>query len=141
MPNKAVLAERLCLLWGFFAQSSRPLLPLHLWAVRAVCIEGRSRGSEGLSYAVVTTLLWPHAVQCGHDPREPLGSLDWAGCGGGAFTLPFPILGFPALRSEETGTRGIEFRLLVKGSRADGPLHALPHTALMASEGQKGPGL
>lgn len=24
MPNKAVLAERLCLLWGFFAQSSHP---------------------------------------------------------------------------------------------------------------------
>lgn len=126
---------------GVLCTELTPLLLLPLWAVRAVCSEGRSRGSAGLLHAMVTTLLWPQAAQCGHDPWGLLGSLDWAGCGGEAFTLLFPILGFPALRSEETGTRGIAFRLLVKGSRADGPCPALPHTALMVPEGQKGPGL
>lgn len=92
VPNKAVLAERLCLLWGFFAEFT-PLLLLHLWAVRAVCYEGRSQGSAGLSHAVVTAWLWPQAAQGGLGPsgRGSPGEFDWVGWGGKASILHFPF--------------------------------------------------
>lgn len=111
LPNKTVLAGRLCLLWGSLHRAHAPSPPPPVGG-QSCWHWGQEPGPRGaVTHCGHCMALATSCPSCGAP-----GGLDWVGWGEGASTLPSPLLGFSALRSEGTGTRGIRVQLLVAHS-------------------------